>query len=101
MKYEDSTVPSGTVQMHAQRIVFGRRSQPKIHSPMKVDSSASSTSIVSCAPKTSPTNRDYEVQLISNWGSCTIPVTTPRAMLMSKRFSQNFVAWSQLSLSPC
>lgn len=28
-----------------------------------------------------------------NWNSCTMPVTTPRAMLIRKSLPQNFVAW--------
>jgi hypothetical protein len=60
MKYADSSVPKATSQMQARWIFLGSRSQPKIHSPRKVDSTkkASSPSIASGAPKTSPTNRE-------------------------------------------
>ncbi len=33
-----------------------------------------------------------------NWNSCTMPVTTPIAMLIRKSFPQNFVAWKYFSL---
>ncbi len=58
MKYADSWVPMATSQIEARCTFFGSRSQPKIHSPRKVDSrkKASSPSIASGAPKMSPTN---------------------------------------------
>src|SRR5579859_3716009 len=60
MKYPDSAVPIAAIQMHAACTRCGSRSQPKIHSPRKVDSmkNASSASIASGAPKMSPTNRE-------------------------------------------
>ncbi len=60
MKYADRTVPTATIQMQAQCSFLGSLSQPKIHSPMKVDSKkkAISASIASGAPKTSPTKRE-------------------------------------------
>lgn len=53
-------MPRETTQMQAQWILLGSRSQPKIHRPMKVDSKkkASSASMASGAPKTSPTKRE-------------------------------------------
>ena len=58
MKYAESTVPTAVAQMVARWIRFGRRSQPKIHRPMNVDSrkKASRASIANVAPKMSPTN---------------------------------------------
>ncbi len=47
---------------------------------------AISASRASGAPKMSPTKREYSDQFIPNWNSCTMPVTTPRAKLMRKRF---------------
>ncbi len=60
MKYADSSVPMWTSQMHALWSLAFSRSQPKIHRPRKVDSTkkASSPSMASGAPKTSPTNRE-------------------------------------------
>ncbi len=53
-------MPIATIHMQAQCSFFGSLSQPKIHSPMKVDSKkkAISASIASGAPKTSPTKRE-------------------------------------------
>ena len=33
-------------------------------------------SIASGAPNTSPTNREYSLQFMPNWNSCTMPVAT-------------------------
>ncbi len=58
MNAADSTVPSATSQIASRCTRRDSRSQPKIHSPRKVDSrkKAISPSIASGAPKTSPTN---------------------------------------------
>ena len=79
---------------------LGRRSQPKIHRPRKVDSrkKASRPSIASGAPKTSPTKREYSDQFMPNWNSCTMPVTTPMAKLIRKSFPKNLVSWRYLTL---
>jgi hypothetical protein len=60
MKNADSVVPIATSQMHAACSAGDSLSQPKIQIPMNVDSrkNASSDSIASGAPKTSPTNRE-------------------------------------------
>jgi hypothetical protein len=60
MKYAERTVPIEASQMQARCTRFGSRSQPKIHSPRKVDSrkKASRPSIASGAPKMSPTKRE-------------------------------------------
>ena len=60
MKYALRRVPIAAAQMQARCTRRGSRSQPKIHSPRNVDSrkNASSASIASGAPKTSPTNRE-------------------------------------------
>ena len=57
MNVEDSQVPSTTSQIVARCTRGLRRSRPKIHRPMKVDSrkKAARPSIASGAPKTSPT----------------------------------------------
>ena len=63
---------------------MGSRVHPNIHKPRKVDSKkkATSPSRARGAPNTSPTKREYSLQFIPNWNSCTIPVATPRAKLM-------------------
>lgn len=87
-------VPIAASQMQARCTRRESLSQPKIHSPMKVDSrkKASSASIASGAPNTSPTNREYSLQFMPNWNSCTMPVTTPIAKLIRKSFPKNLVA---------
>ena len=68
-------MPIAAAQMQARWIRRGSRSQPNIHSPMNVDSmkNASRASIASGAPNTSPTNREYALQFMPNWNSCTMP----------------------------
>src|SRR5262249_49860391 len=85
--------PIATIHIVAQCSFGDRRSQPKIHTPRKVDSrkNASRASIARGAPKTSPTQREYSDQFIPNWNSWTMPVTTPIAKLTRKSFPQNFV----------
>ena len=85
MNSADSIEPSATIQMHARCTRLGSLSQPNSHSPRNVDSKkkAASPSIASGAPNTSPTKREYADQFIPNSNSCTSPVTTPTATLMS------------------
>jgi hypothetical protein len=40
----------------------------------------------------SPTKREYALQFMPNWNSCTIPVTTPMAKLIRNSLPQNLVA---------
>ena len=84
MKNAETTEPSTAVHSEARCSFLGRRSQPKIHRPRKVDSKkkASRPSIASGAPKTSPTKREYSLQAIPNWNSCTNPVATPMMKLI-------------------
>nr|KEO85294.1 hypothetical protein DA06_25530 [Georgenia sp. SUBG003] len=44
------------------------------------------------APKMSPTKREYSDQFMPNWNSCTMPVATPSAKLMSRTLPKNFVS---------
>ena len=69
-------------------------SQPNSHSPRNVDSrkNAASPSIASGAPKMLPTSREYAPQFIPNWNSCTTPVTTPIATLMTSSVPKNRVS---------
>ena len=46
----------------------------------------------------SPTNREYSDQFMPNWNSCTMPVATPRAKLMSRILPKKSVRRSQCSL---
>ena len=68
---------------------------------MNVDSKKNATrpSIASGAPKISPTKREYSLQFIPNWNSCTMPVATPSAKLIRKSLPKNFVSRYQARLS--
>lgn len=60
MKYADMIVPALTHQMLARCSPFGKRSQPKIQTPMNAASKkkARIPSSARGAPKTSPTKRE-------------------------------------------
>src|SRR5665647_776292 len=94
MEYADRLVAIATAQMVARWIRLGSLSQPKIHRPRNVDSTkkAARASIASGAPNTSPTNREYSLQFIPNWNSCTMPVATPMAKLISRSLPKNLVS---------
>jgi hypothetical protein len=93
MKYADRVEASDAAHRQARCTPLGSRSQPKIHSPRKVDSIMNATmpSIASGAPNTSPTNLEYADQVMPNWNSWTMPVTTPMAKLTSISLPQNLV----------
>ena len=99
MKNADALTPIATSQMHARCTSLGSLPQPKIQSPMKTDSMKKATrpSNASGAPKTSPTNREYSLQFMPNWNSCTMPVATPSAKLMRKSLPKNLVSRYQWS----
>ena len=94
MNAAESAEPSATAQIVARWTRFDRRPQPKSQSPRNVDSKKKATrpSIASGAPNTSPTKREYSDQFIPNWNSWTRPVTTPTAMLMTRRVPKNRVS---------
>ena len=83
MKYALTIEPSTAAHSAARCSFFGIRPQPKIHRPRNVDSrkNASSASIASSEPNTSPTNRAYALQARPNWNSWTSPVATPSTKL--------------------
>ncbi len=93
MNAADSTVPSATAQIVSRCTRRDSRSHPNSQRPRNVDSrkNASSPSIASGAPKTPPTVREYCDQFIPNWNSCTRPVTTPMAMLITSSVPKNLV----------
>jgi hypothetical protein len=93
MNTAESTPPSATIQIVARWTRRERRSHPNSHSPRKTDSrkNAASPSIASGAPKTSPTKRAYPDQFMPNWNSCTSPVTTPTATLITSKVPKNLV----------
>src|ERR1700756_3690017 len=101
MKNADTFTAMATIQMQTKWISRGSRLQPKIHNPMKVDSkkNAAKPSMASGAPNTSPTKREYSLQFIPNWNSCTMPVATPIAKLIRNSLPKNLVSRYQATLS--
>ncbi len=99
MKYADALTPIATSQMVARWTSLGSLPQPKIQSPRNVDSrkNATSPSRARGAPNTSPTKREYSLQFMPNWNSCTMPVATPSAKLIRKSFPKNLVSRYQWS----
>ena len=61
---------------------------------MNVDSKkkAIRPSNASGAPKMSPTKREYSLQFMPNWNSCTMPVATPIAKLIRNSLPKNLVS---------
>ena len=94
MNAADSMLPAATAQIVSRCSRFGSLSQPNSHNPRNVDSrkNAASPSIASGAPKMLPTSREYAPQFIPNWNSCTIPVTTPIATLITSSTPKNLVS---------
>ena len=94
MNAADSALPSETAQIVTRCTRRGSLSQPNSHSPRNVDSrkNAASPSIASGAPKMLPTSREYAPQFIPNWNSCTSPVTTPIATLITSSVPKNLVS---------
>jgi hypothetical protein len=94
MNAPDSTLPRNTSQIVARCTFRGSLSQPNSHSPRNVDSrkNAARPSMASGAPKMLPTSREYADQFIPNWNSCTSPVTTPMATLITRSVPKNRVS---------
>src|SRR4051794_26064988 len=99
MKYADIHVPITASQSVARCTRGESLFQPKIQTPRNVASrkNAPSPSIASGAPKTLPTYFEYTAQFIPNWNSCTRPVATPIAKLISISVPKNFVNLSHAS----
>ena len=93
MKIAEIQLPTAVIHITVACNRGEKRSHVKIHTPMNVDSrkNARSPSSASGAPKTSPTYAEYVDQFMPNWNSCTMPVTTPIATLMTKIRPQNSV----------
>ncbi len=73
--------------------------QPKTQTPISVDSrkKAAVASMASSEPKMSPTYAEYPDQLVPNWNSSVMPVTTPTAKLIRNSLPQNFVIFRSVS----
>ena len=102
MKNAESQEARAKIQTVARWTRLDSRSQPKIQRPRNVDSTmkAASPSIASGAPKTSPTYSEYTDQFMPNWNSCTSPVATPIAKLISMSVPKKRVSRSQASSPP-
>ena len=93
MNVAESMVPKATAQMQARCTFFDRRSQPKIHSPRKVDSKkkrgqalhgqGAAEDVADVLGVGGPVHAELQ--------SCTNPVTTPMATLISSRVPKNLV----------
>ena len=94
MNAADSVAPTQTSQTVSRCTRRGSTCQPNTHRPRNVDSrkNAARPSIASGAPNTSPTKREYADQFMPNSNSCTSPVTTPTATLISSRVPKNRVS---------
>ncbi len=94
MNAAESALPNATAQIASRCTRLDSLSQPNSHNPRKVDSrkNAASPSIASGAPKMLPTSREYAPQFMPNSNSCTIPVTTPIATLMTSSVPKNRVS---------
>ena len=91
MKYPESHEPRASATA-AARCLFGpSRFSPKRNSPRNVDSrkNAKTPSIARAWPTTSPEKRENRDQLVPNWNSIGMPVTTPMAKLRAKIRPQN------------
>ena len=94
MNIADRALPNATAQIVARCTRRDSLSQPNSHNPKKTDSrkNAPSPSIASGAPNTLPTSREYAPQFIPNSNSCTRPVTTPIATLITSNVPKNLVS---------
>src|SRR5215472_428999 len=94
MNIAENALPNETAQIVSRCTRRDSRSQPNSHSPRNTDSrkNAPSPSIASGAPKMLPTSLEYAPQSIPNWNSCTSPVTTPIATLITSSVPKNRVS---------
>ncbi len=94
MNAAESMLPNATSQIVARCTRRDSLFQPNSHSPRNVDSrkNAARPSMASGAPKMLPTSREYWPQFMPNSNSCTRPVTTPIAMLMTSSVPKNRVS---------
>jgi len=72
-----------------------KRFSPKRKRPRKVDSAkkANMPSMAKVVPMTPPAKAENRAQLVPNWNSSGMPVTTPIAKLRPKMRPQKRAAW--------
>ena len=100
MKKPEIHEPTKTMNAAPKCASSESRFSPKRNRPRKVDSrkNANTPSIASGWPMTPPVRRANSDQLVPNWNSMGMPVTTPSRKLMAKIFAQKREAWFQRSL---
>src|SRR5580698_7004941 len=94
MKNPDSQDPAKT-RKAANQCAFGPiRFSPKTNTPRKLDSrkKENTPSMASVCPITPPAAREKRDQLVPNWNSMGMPVTTPMAKLTAKILVQKRAA---------
>ena len=88
-------LPTQTITVEKKCAFLPTLFQPHRDIARNVDSikKANTASIASGLPNTSPTKVEYIGQLVPNWNTITIPVTTPTANIIPKSFRKNFAAF--------
>src|SRR6185369_16169147 len=96
MNYPDSHEPKKTMNAENQCMVRLRRFSPYRKRPRNADSmkNANTPSMANVCPITPPAKREKCDQLVPNWNSMGMPVTTPMTKLMPNIFAQNRAARS-------
>src|SRR5579862_1812388 len=95
MKKPESQEPRNTATADHQWALGLRRFSPYRNNPRKADSKkkANMPSMARVCPMTPPAKRENKDQLVPNWNSMGIPVTTPMTKLMPKMRAQKRAAW--------
>ncbi len=95
MKNPEIHEPSATSRPAVQCPHLLSRFSPKRNKPRNADSKkkANTPSMASVWPITPPAKREKCAQLVPNWNSMGMPVTTPRAKLMPKILAQKRADW--------
>jgi hypothetical protein len=100
MKNPEIHEPTNTRNAAPQCASLESRFSPNRNRPRKLDSrkNENTPSIASGCPITPPVRRENSLQLVPNWNSIGMPVTTPSRKLMAKIFAQNRAATLYFSL---
>src|SRR5947209_19066929 len=95
MKKTDRHDPANTRKADHQCAFGLSRFSPYRNSPRKADSrkKENTPSITSGWPMTPPVRREKCDQLVPNWNSMGMPVTTPMMKLIPKIFAQKRADW--------
>jgi hypothetical protein len=101
MKNPETTAPSATMIEDSQCRPRLTRCSPNRNRPRNDDSAknANTPSMNSVCPTTGPAKCEKRAQLVPNWNSIGIPVTTPVAKVMAKMRAQKRAARPYSGLS--